>query len=37
MELVRSVWTAREDRYSELRALSTPGPGRKIEMYQIGG
>ena len=37
LELVRNVWRVREDRYSELRALSTPNAGPKIEMYQIGG
>ena len=36
-DLVRSVWTVREDRYSELRALATATPSRKVEMYQIGG
>ncbi|MBI4307934.1 MAG: GTP 3',8-cyclase MoaA [Chloroflexi bacterium] len=37
--LVRRVWGAREDRYSEARA-SLPEPQRsrrKVEMYQIGG
>jgi cyclic pyranopterin phosphate synthase len=35
--LLRRVWTARTDRYSEERAASAPGRGEKVEMYHIGG
>ncbi len=34
---LRSVWTRRGDRYSELRAAQTPGLGDKPEMSYIGG
>ena len=37
---IRAIWSARADRYSEIRSSATEGPlrvGRKIEMYQIGG
>jgi cyclic pyranopterin phosphate synthase len=39
IELIRSTWLQRSDRYSELRAsLTARGqPLRKIEMYYIGG
>jgi len=33
---LRSVWTRREDRYSELRSSATPGLP-KVEMSRIGG
>ena len=33
---LRSIWTARRDRYSELRSAATPGV-RKVEMSHIGG
>jgi GTP 3',8-cyclase len=40
-ERVRSVWRARQDRYSELRAELAPNPNaaprRRLEMYQVGG
>jgi cyclic pyranopterin phosphate synthase len=36
LDLVRRVWAARDDRYSELRALATPGHA-KVEMSYIGG
>ncbi len=36
VELISSVWTAREDRYSERRAGLEPGE-EKVEMYYIGG
>ena len=38
-ELIGRTWTARTDRYSELRASPQRAPGeqRKIEMYYIGG
>jgi GTP 3',8-cyclase len=37
--LIRSIWTRRADRYSELRASlrRSSGEQRKIEMYYIGG
>jgi cyclic pyranopterin phosphate synthase len=35
-ELVRDVWSARQDRYSELRSEQTRGQ-RRIEMSYIGG
>jgi len=39
VELLASVWRARDDRYSELRGMAPRGDetGKKIEMYQIGG
>ncbi len=37
-DAVRSLWSVRADRYSELRASHTPGSARhKIEMSYIGG
>ncbi|MEJ0005749.1 MAG: hypothetical protein WDM77_05015 [Steroidobacteraceae bacterium] len=37
--LIRQVWSARQDRYSELRANLRQGTGdhTKVEMYYIGG
>ena len=35
--IIRKIWTARDDRYSELRAKSAPSPSRKVEMSAIGG
>jgi cyclic pyranopterin phosphate synthase len=35
-EIVRGIWQARADRYSELRTSMT-GPREKVEMYHIGG
>lgn len=35
-DAIRSVWTARTDRYSELRAAGAGG-GPKVEMFAIGG
>ena len=36
--LIRAQWTARGDRYSELRSeLRERGTGRKIEMFTMGG
>ena len=36
-DALRTIWTARADRYSETRSANTdPGP-RKIEMYHLGG
>jgi cyclic pyranopterin phosphate synthase len=38
VRMIRGVWRAREDRYSELRAPHGEGAlPRKIEMYYIGG
>lgn len=34
--LIENLWTARADRYSEIRSTATPGTGR-VEMYHIGG
>ena len=31
------IWSAREDRYSELRRAATERPLRKVEMFRIGG
>jgi cyclic pyranopterin phosphate synthase len=38
-ELIRQVWTGRQDRYSELRAnlRQASGDHTKVEMYYIGG
>jgi cyclic pyranopterin phosphate synthase len=38
-DLIRGIWTARGDRYSELRAglRANEHPLKKIEMYYIGG
>jgi GTP 3',8-cyclase len=36
MERIEAVWTARTDRYSELRSAATPG-SPKVEMSYIGG
>jgi len=35
--LVRGAWSAREDRYSELRAAPHDAVDAKVEMYKIGG
>jgi cyclic pyranopterin phosphate synthase len=35
-EILRGIWTARGDRYSEIRTQATSGL-RKIEMSYIGG
>jgi len=41
LQLIRGTWQGRNDRYSELRAVSQPpsqaGGEKKIEMYYIGG
>jgi len=39
IEIIRGVWKARTDRYSEQRANLRAGehPLRKVEMYYIGG
>ncbi len=34
---LRGIWSARDDRYSDLRSAETPGTRRKIEMYHLGG
>jgi len=36
-EIIRAVWSARTDRYSELRTAATAGAPRKVEMAHIGG
>jgi cyclic pyranopterin phosphate synthase len=36
VEIIRRVWSAREDRYSEIRSSETDG-ARRIEMSYIGG
>jgi cyclic pyranopterin phosphate synthase len=36
IEMIRGNWSAREDRYSELRAAAT-APASKVEMSHIGG
>ena len=36
-DLLRSLWSVRSDRYSELRSGNTPGLRQKIEMSYIGG
>ncbi len=37
-DMIRAVWQARTDRYSELRTQATPEQKRgKVEMYHIGG
>ncbi len=36
-DLIAGIWRGRSDRYSELRASMASTPGRKVEMYQIGG
>jgi GTP 3',8-cyclase len=38
-ELIRQIWTGRQDRYSELRAnlRQASGDHTKVEMYYIGG
>jgi GTP 3',8-cyclase len=38
-ELIRQIWSARQDRYSELRAnlRQASGDHTKVEMYYIGG
>jgi cyclic pyranopterin phosphate synthase len=35
--LIRAVWNARDDRYSEIRSESTPAQREHVEMYAIGG
>ena len=37
--LIRECWRAREDRYSELRAVSNDAshPKRRLQMFQVGG
>jgi GTP 3',8-cyclase len=35
--LIRSLWTVREDRYSELRGQQKKGGEDKVEMSYIGG
>jgi cyclic pyranopterin phosphate synthase len=35
--IIRAVWDAREDRYSEARSEERSAGRRRIEMYEIGG
>jgi cyclic pyranopterin phosphate synthase len=35
--LIKGIWSARTDRYSEERASLTEPIARKVEMYQVGG
>jgi GTP 3',8-cyclase len=35
--LIRAVWSAREDRYSEERSAQRAGARERVEMYEIGG
>ena len=35
--IIRGVWGARDDRYSEIRTMFTDEPRKKVEMYHIGG
>ena len=35
--LIRAVWDARDDRYSELRSGLRTGGRERVEMYEIGG
>ncbi len=36
-EIVRNIWSGRDDRYSEIRTMFTDEPREKVEMYHIGG
>ncbi|HEY6960251.1 MAG TPA: GTP 3',8-cyclase MoaA [Gaiellaceae bacterium] len=36
-EAIRGVWTARKDRYSDLRTANTPKSDERVEMSYIGG
>lgn len=36
-DYLRSLWSKRDDRYSELRTSGTAGAGQKVEMSYIGG
>jgi cyclic pyranopterin phosphate synthase len=35
--LIRAVWEARDDRYSEIRGEQRIVERRRVEMYEIGG
>jgi cyclic pyranopterin phosphate synthase len=35
LQSIRALWSARDDRYSEIRHLATPG--KRPEMYRMGG
>jgi cyclic pyranopterin phosphate synthase len=35
--LIRAVWNARDDRYSEIRSAAAPAARGHVEMYAIGG
>ena len=36
-DIVRGIWSGRDDRYSEIRTMFTDEPRKKVEMYHIGG
>ena len=36
-QIVRGIWSGRDDRYSEIRTMFTDEPRKKVEMYHIGG
>ena len=36
-QMIAGCWTRRRDRYSEERTAVTPGPRRRVEMFQVGG
>ena len=35
--IIRAVWDARDDRYSELRSVQRADGRERVEMYEIGG
>ena len=37
LDLIARIWSTREDRYSERRAVDVPEQLQKVEMYRIGG
>jgi cyclic pyranopterin phosphate synthase len=37
VKIIVGIWSNRIDRYSEERATSSDMPGKKVEMYHIGG
>lgn len=37
VDIIRSVWARRDDRYSELRGIEQADGRPKVEMYKIGG
>lgn len=36
-QLIAAIWSARDDRYSEIRAVAVPALRERVEMYEIGG